>query len=101
MNLCIGDRVVWDAPQFKGGSFFRGRSTGKPRFVGNKRLSGVIERDSYGAKTGQHTFTVRLEDGSLKRVMGRNLYRMSSSMNGARNMMRRAWPRPPDRKSVV
>lgn len=73
MNLVTGDFVTWDAPQFEGGSFFRGRSTGKPRCVGTKRFAGVIERDSYG-RTGQHTFSIRLDDGSLKLVKGRNLY---------------------------
>jgi len=74
MNICTGDYVEWDAPQFSGGSFFRGRSTGRPRFVGSKPLAGTIERDSYGEKTGQHTFSVRLADDSLKLVKGRNLY---------------------------
>jgi len=74
MNIVVGDKVIWDAPQFKGGSFLRGRSTGKPRFVGTKRFEGLVERESYGTTTGQHTFSVRLVDGKLKRVKGRNLY---------------------------
>jgi len=74
VNICKGDFIEWDAPQFEGGGFFRGRKTGKTRVVGTKRLTGVVERDSYGQKTGQHTFTIRLADGKLKRVMGRNLY---------------------------
>jgi len=69
-----GDYVVWDAPQFQGGSFFRGRSTGKPKFVGTKRFAGKVEKHSYGDKTGQHTFSIRLDDGSIKLVKGRNLY---------------------------
>lgn len=72
MNIMIGDRVEWDAPIFKGGSFFRGRCRGA-RFVGTARLAGVVERESYG-RTGQHTFSIRLDDGSLKLVKGRNLY---------------------------
>lgn len=68
-----GDKVTWDAPQFSGGSFFRGRSRGA-KFTGTIRLSGVVERHSYGADRGQHTFSIRLTDGSLKRVKGRNLY---------------------------
>ena len=68
-----GDRVVWDAPQFSGGSFFRGRCRGA-KFIGTERLAGVVERHSYGAGTGQHTFSIRLDDGTLKRVKGRNLY---------------------------
>ena len=68
-----GDRIVWDAPQFTGGSFYRGRCKGA-KFAGMIRLSGVVERHSYGADCGQHTFSVRLADGTLKRVKGRNLY---------------------------
>ena len=40
----------------------------------NTELSGVICNHSYGATTGQHTFTVLQQNGSKKRVMGRNLY---------------------------
>ncbi len=73
MSILPGDRVTWDAPQFKGGSFFRGRSSGA-KFTGTVRLSGVVVKDSYGERTGQHTFTIRLDDGTVKRVKGRNLY---------------------------
>ena len=69
----VGDKITWDAPQFKGGSRFRGRVTGA-KLVGHKRFSGIVERHSYGEKTGQHTFSVRLADGTLKLVKGRNLY---------------------------
>jgi len=68
-----GDRVVWDAAQFTGGSFYRGRCRGA-KFTGMTRLAGVVARHSYGADCGQHTFSIRLEDGTLKRVKGRNLY---------------------------
>jgi len=68
-----GDRVAWDAPQFSGGIFFRGRSSGA-KFTGNKRFAGMVVKHSYGAGTGQHTFTVLLDDGSKKMVKGRNLY---------------------------
>ena len=67
-----GDLVTWDAPQFTGGRFYRGRSRGA-RFTGTKRLSGTILRHSYG-RTGQHTFTIELKDGEKKLVKGRNLY---------------------------
>jgi hypothetical protein len=68
-----GDRVTWDSPQFTGGSKFRGRVRGA-KFVGTKRFSGVVVRHSYGASTGQHTFTVLLNEGGKKLVKGRNLY---------------------------
>src|SRR5690554_5327523 len=73
MNICKGDYVRWNEPQFTGGSFFRGRCTGA-KFKGMIERCGVVEKESYGEKTGQHTFSIRLDDGTLKRVMGRNLY---------------------------
>jgi len=73
MNLVKGDTVTWRSPVFSGGSFFRGRCTGA-KFLREDILTGVIIKDSYGKKTGQHTFTIQLADGSLKRVKGRNLY---------------------------
>ena len=72
MNLVVGDRIEWNEKQFTGGSNWGGRFRGA-KFVGTVARAGVIERESYGA-TGQHTFSVRLDDGTLKRVKGRNLY---------------------------
>jgi hypothetical protein len=69
-----GDRVKFTLPIFSGGSFYRGRQTGKPKVVGEQEFSGVIVKHSYGAERGQHTFTVLLDDGSKKLVKGRNLY---------------------------
>jgi len=69
-----GDRVTVDLPIFAGGSFFGGRQRGRPQRIGTDRVTGVILRHSYGEKTGQHTFTIRRDDGSLKLVKGRNLY---------------------------
>lgn len=37
-------------------------------------LTGIVERHSYGSDRGQHTFSIRLVDGSLKLIKGRNLY---------------------------
>ncbi|MFN5349999.1 MAG: hypothetical protein ACK5A0_10740 [Polaromonas sp.] len=37
-------------------------------------VGGVIEKHSYGDDRGQHTFSVRKEDGSLRLIKGRNLY---------------------------
>lgn len=69
-----GDRVRFKLPIFQGGSFFRGRSTGKPKVVGEQEYSGIVHKHSYGADRGQHTFTILLNDGSKKLVKGRNLY---------------------------
>jgi hypothetical protein len=73
MNLLIGDRIEFRLPQFSGGSFFQGRARGA-KYTGDKDFAGVIERESYGRASGQHTFSIRLDDGTLKRVKGRNLY---------------------------
>jgi hypothetical protein len=67
------DRVIWESPIFQGGSYFQGRFKGAKK-IGVKRLSGVVLRHSYGEKTGQHTFTILLDDGTKKLVKGRNLY---------------------------
>ena len=37
-------------------------------------ISGVVAAHSYGAGTGQHTFTIAEPDGSKRMVKGRNLY---------------------------
>ncbi|ULJ61619.1 hypothetical protein [Wielerella bovis] len=38
-------------------------------------ITGRIIRESYGKKKQQHTFTIELENGELKLIKGRNLYR--------------------------
>lgn len=40
----------------------------------NKIFEGDVIKSSYGSKTGQHTFTILLENGCKKLVKGRNLY---------------------------
>jgi len=70
----LGDYIEWDEPQYKGGSFFRGRYKGGAKFVGVKHRAGKVIKHSYGEKTNQHTFTVLLADGTKKFVKGRNLY---------------------------
>lgn len=68
-----GDRVRFKLPVFTGGSFYRGKSKGA-KFQGYQEYSGIVERHSYGEKTNQHTFSIRLDSGELKLVKGRNLY---------------------------
>lgn len=68
-----GDYVEFTLPIFGGGSFFRGRCSGAKK-IGEKQYAGTVCRHSYGEKTGQHTFTVLLADGTKKMVKGRNLY---------------------------
>lgn len=68
-----GDYVEFTLPIFKGGSYFRGRFKGSKK-VGEQDYAGTVCKHSYGQKSGQHTFTILLEDGSKKLVKGRNLY---------------------------
>jgi len=76
MNLVIGDYIEFKLPQFEGGSFYsqRGwRGGSKGTYVGDKSFAGTVENDWYDSN-GRHWFSVRLGDGKLKRVQGKNLY---------------------------
>lgn len=37
-------------------------------------VGGVVEKHSYGKDAGQHTFSIRKTDGTLRLIKGRNLY---------------------------
>lgn len=55
----------------------------KAKFSHERTIEGIIVKDSYGSKTGQHTFTIKVLDcdddslsqGQLVRRKGRNVYR--------------------------
>lgn len=69
---CTGDVVVGDEVRFERATF-----TGSYRnatFAGFQMVTGTVIRDSYGRDRQQHTFTLRLANGSEARVKGRNLY---------------------------
>lgn len=66
-DACVGDRVAFDRATFTG-------SYRNAKFAGFERVQGEIVADSYGAAMQQHTFTLRLADGSTTRIKGRNLY---------------------------
>lgn len=68
-----GDYVEWEKPIFSGGRFNRGRYAGGAKFIGTEKLAGKVVRHSYGANTGQHTFSIETADGLIL-VKGRNLY---------------------------
>ena len=78
LNLVQGQWVKWKEPVFEG-------SFKKPKYVGDRTLSGTIQNESYGTEKGQHTFTILLDsregvnanqylDGEKIRRKGRNLY---------------------------
>ena len=52
-DLTKGTRIRFTEPVFEG-------SYKKSRFVGNRTIEGTILKDSYGAKRGQHTFTIEV-----------------------------------------
>lgn len=67
-DACAGDYVAFERAMFVGS--FR-----NAKFTGFERIEGEIIRDSYGRDKQQHTFTLRLADGSVTRVKGRVMYR--------------------------
>ena len=68
-----GDVVSGDSVKFKRGIF--SGSFKRPKFEGYEDVEGKILKESYGDKTGQHTFTIQTPDGGSFRIMGRNLYK--------------------------
>lgn len=70
---CTGDACVGDHVKFRR-AVFEGRYPNS-RFVGTQEIQGRIIRESYGAKKQQHTFTIKMDDGTITLVKGRNLYR--------------------------
>ena len=73
MNLVRGDVVSFTLPKFEGGSFSRFSRGRGATYLGDEDYSGTIENDWYDSNR-RHWFSVRLVDGKLKRVQGKNLY---------------------------
>lgn len=76
------DAVTGDLILTKEGVF--GGSFKNPTFLGHRRILGLIEKENYGDKRGQHTFTIYVLDsdgeeeyskGDIVRRMGRTLYK--------------------------
>ena len=70
---CTGDAVVGDEVCFDRAVFVG--TYPKAKFDGYERIQGTIVAESYGDKTGQHTFTLETTSGEKIRIKGRNLYR--------------------------
>lgn len=66
-NACTGDDIAFVEAIFAG-------SYPKSRFSHFELVMGKIIKDSYGQKSGQHTFTIQTDTGKLLRK-GRNLYK--------------------------
>jgi len=70
---CTGDAVVGDEVRFEQARY--AGSFRNPKFVGFRRVTGKVVKDSYGAQKQQHTFTLLLLDSNeTLRIKGRNLY---------------------------
>jgi len=67
-DACVGDHVAF-VKQIWGGSYR------KPTLKGYEIVEGIIISDSYGEAKQQHTFTLKVKDGTL-RIKGRNLYKL-------------------------
>ncbi|MEG0617635.1 MAG: hypothetical protein RR508_08750, partial [Oscillospiraceae bacterium] len=63
-----GDEVVFIEAKYTG-------SYKNAKFVGFDVVEGKIINESYGEDKQQHTFTLELNDGSKKKIKGRNLYK--------------------------
>jgi len=88
---CTGDACTGDFVEFERATFTG--SHRKPKFAGMVTVRGQIVRESYGKEKQQHTFTIRLEDGTTTRIKGRNLY-----ANGCR---RKKWDDESQRVAVL
>lgn len=76
-DVVRGDVIKWTEAVF-GGSFR------KPKFLGERTITGLVINDSYGAQKQQHTFTIEVmesmgqdppEPGKTINRKGRNVYR--------------------------
>jgi len=85
-DAVVGDNIVFAKARFAG-SFRR------PRFDGYEIIEAVIVGDSYGRGRQQHTFTLKLADGSTIKIKGRNLY--------ANGLRRKAWTNETERETVL
>jgi len=66
-DVCVGDYIYFEQAQFSG-------TWKKPKYEGKIKVEGEIIKESYGQKTGQHTFTILLPTGFKMLIKGRNLY---------------------------
>jgi len=76
---CTGDVVTGDEIEFEFREWERVKLNRYGRigwrFGGPETLRGRVVNDSYGRAKQQHTFTLELEDGSIRLIKGRVLYR--------------------------
>lgn len=88
---CTGDCVTGDEVAFER-AIFTGTYK-KPIFEGYALIRATIIKESYGKKTGQHTFTLETDSGEIFRIMGRNLY--------ANGIYRKTWINEDERNLIA
>lgn len=69
-DACQGDTIIFARATFTG-------NHRKPRYNGDEIITGTIIKDSYGARSGQHTFTIKARGLGNILIKGRNLYRIA------------------------
>lgn len=72
-NCCCGDQILFVERVWEKQAINRFGKMANV-VVDYRLIEGTIINDSYGAKKQQHTFTIKLKDGSKKLIKGRNLY---------------------------
>jgi hypothetical protein len=86
MNLTSGTKIRLTEPVIEGYP--------RSRLVGVRKIVGTITKESYGAKRGQHTFTIEVESaegykapecGKKIRRKGRNVYGKSEVLSYPHN----------------
>ena len=65
-SVCVGDSICFEKAMFSSGR--------SGSFEGYCIIEATVLKESYGVKTGQHTFTLLLQNGDKMLIKGRNLY---------------------------
>ncbi|MAG24179.1 hypothetical protein CMI47_01240 [Candidatus Pacearchaeota archaeon] len=97
-SVVAGDVIRFSEAVFAG-------SHRNPRYVGDREVIATVLRESYGEKTGQHTFTLEvlestgeqaLQEGKRTRRKGRNIYK-----NAVRRIRWEPTTADPDRSEAL
>jgi hypothetical protein len=82
MDITTGTRIKMEEKVFAGYP--------RSRLIGRREITGTVTKESYGAKRGQHTFTIEVEEssgvdapevGKKIRRKGRNVYKNSEILS--------------------
>lgn len=87
MNLIKGQIIQWSEPVFKGYP--------NSKYLGERLNTGLILKDSYGSKRGQHSFSIQITESkgvdplpvnSIRNRLGRNLYPTAKILSQPSNL---------------